>query len=623
MASLPQILKIPSLDSTIGAVLLGAIFGSMLYGLTVHQTYRYFKLYPKDRLFLKSLVLTILVFETLHTAVWIVVIYRYAITDAFNLVNILRSHWSIPLTFLITSILAIGGLLLGPRSTTQVISMFGGLAAGIEAFLAAPFIVDLQKFSWLVSSAYGFDVVTDVILTSTLVLALHNMRTGFERLYRGYSDSVCDQYWFADKEHYSIISIIAFIFAIVIPGNLIYAAVSIVGSKLYANSVLAALNSRQSIDNRLQEDNTIVFNREAFSTSVPSARPLHRMDPDSVVYSLREKTQCCILSKDRSSTTIPASNPHSVRSQITSISWTCLGVTHTPWSDHLQVILTTILSQTLNGVAASNPKGSIYFKLYPRDRLILKILVLTIIVFETLHTAVWIVVIYHYAITDAFHLSDILRGHWSIRFTFPITGLAVFVCQRLCNRFTAAAGTEAFLATPFIVDLQHISWLVSIAYGFAVATDIILTSALIFVLYKWKSDSKRGDSIVDTLILYTINTGLLTSIISTAAFIFAIVIPGNLIYAAVSIVGTKLYANSILAALNSRHSIGGRLINDSSPLSLGANANGAPSAHPQQAHVIELESMVYNVPEQYLGGRSETSTLRTQDLITASAFEGK
>lgn len=29
MASLPQILKIPSLDSTIGAVLLGAIFGSM------------------------------------------------------------------------------------------------------------------------------------------------------------------------------------------------------------------------------------------------------------------------------------------------------------------------------------------------------------------------------------------------------------------------------------------------------------------------------------------------------------------------------------------------------------------------------------------------------------------
>ncbi|EIW52147.1 uncharacterized protein TRAVEDRAFT_53575 [Trametes versicolor FP-101664 SS1] len=303
MASLPQILRIPSLDSTIGAVLLGAIFGSMLYGLTVHQTYRYFKLYPKDRLFLKSLVLTILIFETLHTAVWIIVIYRYAITDAFNLVNILRSHWSIPLTFLITGLAVFAcqtfyvyrvfrldprhrWLVIGPA----VIAMFGGLgfalAAGIEVFLAAPFIVDLQKFSWLVSSAYGFDVVTDVILTSTLVVALHKMRTGFEQ-----TDSVVDtliMYAINTGLLTSIISIIAFIFAIVIPGNLIYAAVSIVGSKLYANSVLAALNSRQSVGNRLQEDNTIVFNREAFSTSVLSTRPLHRMDPDSVVYSLRE-----------------------------------------------------------------------------------------------------------------------------------------------------------------------------------------------------------------------------------------------------------------------------------------------------------------------------------------------
>lgn len=78
MASLSQIFEVPPLDSSLGAVLLGVIVGSMyvpfphiasvvlntrstgsserLYGLTVHQTYRYFKLYPEDRLFLKSLV---------------------------------------------------------------------------------------------------------------------------------------------------------------------------------------------------------------------------------------------------------------------------------------------------------------------------------------------------------------------------------------------------------------------------------------------------------------------------------------------------------------------------------------------------------------------------------------
>ncbi|EIW52143.1 uncharacterized protein TRAVEDRAFT_53571 [Trametes versicolor FP-101664 SS1] len=71
--SLSQLLHIPSLDDSLGAVLLGIILGSMLYGLTVHQTYRYFKLYPKDALYLKSLILVILVFETLHTVVWIIV----------------------------------------------------------------------------------------------------------------------------------------------------------------------------------------------------------------------------------------------------------------------------------------------------------------------------------------------------------------------------------------------------------------------------------------------------------------------------------------------------------------------------------------------------------------------
>ncbi|EIW52142.1 uncharacterized protein TRAVEDRAFT_53570 [Trametes versicolor FP-101664 SS1] len=287
MASLPQILKVPSLDSSLGAVLLGVIFGSMLYGLTVHQTYRYFKLYPKDRLFLKALVLTILVFETLHTAVWIVVIYHYAITDAFNLIDILRGHWSVRFTFLITGLAVFACqvfyvrrvFLIGPHyrwlvvpaDSIQVISMFGGLsfavAAGIEAFLTAPFVVDLQHISWLVSIAYGFAVATDVILTSALVFVLRKSRTGSK----------------------SVIGIMAFIFAIVIPGNLIYAAVSIVGAKLYANSVLAVLNSRRSIDNRFLDDFTS-FSLEALATSVPSRQPPQtcRMDLESMVYNVPE-----------------------------------------------------------------------------------------------------------------------------------------------------------------------------------------------------------------------------------------------------------------------------------------------------------------------------------------------
>ncbi|PIL32180.1 hypothetical protein GSI_05425 [Ganoderma sinense ZZ0214-1] len=62
----------------------------------------------------------------------------------------------------------------------------------------------------------------------------------------------------------------------------------------------------------------------------------------------------------------------------------------------------------------------------------------------------------------------------------------------------------------------------------------------------------RNDSMIQTLVVYTINTGLVTSIVGMLAFIFGLIMPGNLVYFAMGIVVTKLYANSVLALLNTR-----------------------------------------------------------------------
>ncbi|KAI0668074.1 hypothetical protein C8Q78DRAFT_272278 [Trametes maxima] len=128
--------------------------------------------------------------------------------------------------------------------------------------------------------------------------------------------------------------------------------------------------------------------------------------------------------------------------------------------------------------------------------------------------------------------------------------------------FGFAAGVEAFTSTRYITDFAHISWLVSIAYGLAAATDVILTGALVFVLLRSRTHTRRSDSVVYTLIIYTINTGLLTSIMSVAAFIFALILPGNMIYATFSVIGAKLCANSVLAVLNSRNAIKDRFVDD-------------------------------------------------------------
>ncbi|KAI0668080.1 hypothetical protein C8Q78DRAFT_1081482 [Trametes maxima] len=271
-----------------------------------------------------------------------------------------------------------------------------------------------------------------------------------------------------------------------------------------------------------------------------------------------------------------------------------------------------------------------YFRLYPNDRFYIKALVIIIVALEAFHSALWVTVGYHYLITEALNISGLILGHWSVRMTVMETGFSVFACQCFyaCRvyligpryrwlvvpaavvlvvglGFAISAGVEAFIYAHYITDFKHVSWLVSAAYGFAVAADVILTGALVFVLRKARTGSKRSDPILDVLTIYTINTGLLTSIVSIAVFVFALILPGNLIYAGISIVGAKLYANSVLAVLNSRKSIDNRFMDDFTSFSVGARSREPASQTLQFGG--DIESMVYHIPQM----RSCASELST------------
>ncbi|KAI0628251.1 hypothetical protein C8Q77DRAFT_1162260 [Trametes polyzona] len=221
-----------------------------------------------------------------------------------------------------------------------------------------------------------------------------------------------------------------------------------------------------------------------------------------------------------------------------------------------------------------------YYNLYPKDRKVLKLYIFVVFI-------LWAIVGYHYLVTEMFEVLTILNAHWSVRLTVLVTGFIVFLSQSFYAHrvyyigpryrwlvipavvsmvtgitFDVVAGIKAFTSMRLITDFKNISWLVSVAYGFSVASDAILAGALVFVLQKSRTGSKRTDSVLDTLIKYTINTGLLTSIFSLLVFIFAIILPGNLVYAAISIVTAKLYANSVFAVVNSRKSIGDKFLVD-------------------------------------------------------------
>ncbi|TBU41408.1 hypothetical protein BD309DRAFT_274797 [Dichomitus squalens] len=60
-------IKFPfSKDQTIGADLLGTFFGLIFYGLSVHQLYKYYRLFAVDALIIRILVLLVMALQTLH-----------------------------------------------------------------------------------------------------------------------------------------------------------------------------------------------------------------------------------------------------------------------------------------------------------------------------------------------------------------------------------------------------------------------------------------------------------------------------------------------------------------------------------------------------------------------------
>ncbi|KAJ8481486.1 hypothetical protein ONZ51_g5962 [Trametes cubensis] len=103
-----------------------------------------------------------------------------------------------------------------------------------------------------------------------------------------------------------------------------------------------------------------------------------------------------------------------------------------------------------------------------------------------------------------------------------------------------------------LAEISRYSWVMSVGYGLAVLCDIIIASAFICVLRRSRTGFKGTDTVLDVLILYTVNTGTLTTVVGLLFIIFGIALPNNLIYAAISIPGAKLYSNSVLALLNSR-----------------------------------------------------------------------
>ncbi|TBU21415.1 hypothetical protein BD311DRAFT_772176 [Dichomitus squalens] len=241
-----------------------------------------------------------------------------------------------------------------------------------------------------------------------------------------------------------------------------------------------------------------------------------------------------------------------------------------------------------------------YFLTYTGDTRLLKLMIFCLSLLDVAYTVTSSHACYHYLVANYFNPPALLYGVWSVRLLVPITGATIAVvqswvsdplrttmmCVYSCTKrhrfyirrvyllgygyqyvaipatlfmlsgtgFAIACTVEAFSKTTFVA-FSRVVWLGSSTWGCAMAADIMLTSSLIVFLIRHRTPFKRTNSMLSILLVYTVNTGLLTSAFNLLTLILESLKPNNMLYIAANTVAVRLYFIAVLTVLNSRRSL--------------------------------------------------------------------
>lgn len=225
-----------------------------------------------------------------------------------------------------------------------------------------------------------------------------------------------------------------------------------------------------------------------------------------------------------------------------------------------------------------------YYDRYPLDRPFYKILVAVLWLLEAAHSFCSWHFFYHYVIEDwgktlviatqpivwtlavqvvvSAIVGTVVKACFAMR-VWRFSGKNIWITASIVLSTLVQLGfsfwfTVAGLRLPSLTALDDIFTVAIVALGLGVLTDVLTATAISWYLRKLKTGYKKSDTLVNKLIAYAINTGLLTGAFSIACLITYGTMPNNFIFISLYFVLSKLYANSFLATLNTRLVLKGR-----------------------------------------------------------------
>ncbi|KAI0648802.1 hypothetical protein C8Q79DRAFT_1007388 [Trametes meyenii] len=254
-----------------------------------------------------------------------------------------------------------------------------------------------------------------------------------------------------------------------------------------------------------------------------------------------------------------------------------------------------------------------YLRTHPDDNVNIKALVLSAMLLSTVHTVMSMHTCYYYLVSNYFSPGVLMRSVWSSDLLPLVHFFVTMVSQAFFARRVYLIGTRykfiaifaflclfAGLAESIYIAYQGLSLNIllitlpsaqlntPVSLGLSALADIVLSGA-IMVSLRHNRDSRASLSGFDLVVLYVLNTGLLTGIVHAFACIAASAWTTKLYWGAIALVGVKLYLITLFSVLNSRtmlHSRGITVFND------GKQYGRSIFTHAHQRTVVEQ----WNVP---------------------------
>ncbi|KZT02007.1 uncharacterized protein LAESUDRAFT_445415 [Laetiporus sulphureus 93-53] len=252
-----------AIEKLTGALLIEICMAVMLYGMSTIQAYVYWWNYPDDPLTIRSIVGTVWILETTHTAFCLHLIYSYMVKDFGNVQPIEHIVWSAGAAVLVAVFVAaiaqgffirrIWVLSRNNRFITCVAAtlLFCRVCTGIATSILSWNITEWASFRTsigpLFTLTFGVSLAAteDMLIAGTLIYYLQKSRTGARRT--DHLIRTLQTYIINTGSLTMLVSITIVLTYIFYEGSLLFVGMVTVQGKLYANSFLATLNARQHL----------------------------------------------------------------------------------------------------------------------------------------------------------------------------------------------------------------------------------------------------------------------------------------------------------------------------------------------------------------------------------------